>query len=206
MRIFVLTTGRSASTTFAHACSHIENYTVGHESRWGMVGKSRLDYAEQHIEIDNRLAWMLGRLDSRFGDHALYVHLLRDRDGVANSYCRRRLGRGSIIRAYSQGILYRSQTTVEDCRDYYDTVNANIRFFLKDKTQVMLFDVARAEQDFKTFWQLAGAQGDLAAGLAEWQVPHNDRDNELGDKSRLYHAYDKLKRIGKQTPEFLKNA
>lgn len=206
MRVFVLTTGRSASTTFARACTHIENFSVGHESRWGLVGKDRLDYADQHIEVDNRLAWLLGRLDERCGEEALFVHLVRDREAVAHSYCRRRLGRESIIRAYSHGILYRSQTTLQDCLDYYDTVNANIRLFLKDKTRVQLFDPAQAEQDFRIFWHSIGAQGDLIAALAEWQVIYNELGNETGEKSAPLLAYEKFKRISAQLPEFLRNA
>lgn len=212
MRVFVLTTGRSASTTFARACAHIENFTVGHESRWGLVGKDRLDYADQHIEVDNRLAWLLGRLDERYGDEvhfgeeALYVHLVRDREAVAQSYCRRRLGRKSIIRAYSHGILYRSQTSLEDCLDYYDTVNANIRLFLKDKTRVQMFDPAQAEQEFRIFWDSIGAQGYLFAALAEWQVIYNELGIETGEMSTPLLAYRKLKRISAQLPEFLRNA
>jgi len=206
MRVFVLTTGRSASTTFARACAHIENYTVGHESRWGLLGEARLAYADQHIEVDNRLTWLLGLLDARFADDAFYVHLVRDRDAVARSYCGRRLGRGSIIRAYSQGILYRSQTTIDDCLDYWDTVNANITLFLKDKTRVLTFELPQAVDSFTNFWDRIGAQGDLDAALAEWQLPYNDRLNELQDQTTIRGALRKLKRLTSQLPEFLKNA
>lgn len=206
MRVFVLTTGRSASTTFARACAHIDNYSVGHQSRWGKVGDGRLTYADHHIEVDNRMAWLLGRLDARYGNEAFYVHLVRDREAVAQSYCRRRLGRGSIIRAYSQGVLYRQDTTLEDCRDYYDTVNANIRLFLKDKTGVLTFDIARAGEDFAVFWDRIGARGDLAAARAEWQLTYNDRRSELAEQDTLRYPLQKLKRIATQLPEFLKNA
>jgi hypothetical protein len=206
MRVFVLTTGRSASTTFARACAHIDNYSVGHESRWGLLGETRLDYADQHIEVDNRLVWLLGRLDSQFGDEAFYVHLIRDRDAVARSYCGRRLGRGSIIRAYSHGILYRSQTTIEDCLDYYDTVNANIKLFLKDKTRVLNFDVSQAGDDFTIFCDRIGAKGDLSAALEEWRLTHNDLRDELNNRNGVGQTLRKLKRITVQLPEFLKNA
>lgn len=206
MRVFVLTTGRSGSTTFARACAHSENFSVGHESRWQLLGPARLDYADQHIEIDNRLCWLLGRLDARFGDDAFYVHLWRDRQAVAESYCRRRFGRGSIIRAYSQGILYRSQTDLADCLDYCDTVNANIRHFLRDKTRALTVDLAQAEADFVRFWEAIGARGDLEAALQEWQTLYNAQHTELGDKHRFWHAYEKMKRVGRQLPEFLRNA
>jgi hypothetical protein len=205
MRVFVLTTGRSASTTFAQACTHITNYSTGHESRWGLLGVSRLAYDDQHIEVDNRLSWLLGRLEEMYGDEAYYVHLVRDRQAVAQSYFRRRLGRESIIRAYSHGILYRSQTALEDCGDYYDTVNANIRLFLKDKTRVLLFDPDRAEQDFKKFWEQINAEGDLASALAEWRMAYNEFGSNTAGKRFALQVYEKLKRIMSQLPEFLRN-
>ena len=78
MNVFVLTTGRSGSVTFAEACRHITNYTAGHETRVGLVGDDRLAYPGDHIEVDDRLAWLLGRLEDAYGDAAFYVHLRRD--------------------------------------------------------------------------------------------------------------------------------
>jgi hypothetical protein len=206
MRVFVLTTGRSGSTTFARACAHINNFTVGHESRWGLIGIDRFRYAEQHIEVDNRLAWLLGRIEEYFGAEPFYVHLIRDRTGVAQSYFQRRLGRNSIIRAYSYGILYRDQATLDDCLDYYETINANIRFFLQNKPNKLEFDLAQSEHDFRLFWEAIGAQGDLQAGLDEWKMPYNKLGTELGRKSSVLKGYEKIKRIAGQLPDFLKNA
>ncbi len=44
MNVFVLTTGRSGSLTFAEACRHISNYSSGHETRVGLIGAERLAY------------------------------------------------------------------------------------------------------------------------------------------------------------------
>ena len=39
-----------------------------------------LAYTKGHIEVDNRLSWMLGRLDKVYADDlAIYVHLKRNR-------------------------------------------------------------------------------------------------------------------------------
>ena len=65
MNVFVLTTGRSGSLTFAEACRHITNFSCGHETRVGLIGAERLAYPDQHIEVDNRLAWFTGRLERR---------------------------------------------------------------------------------------------------------------------------------------------
>ena len=206
MRIFILTTGRSGSTTFARACSHIENFTVGHESRWGLIGIDRLQYPDHHIEVDNRLAWLLGRLDSQFGNDPFYIHLVRDRTAVAQSYFSRRLGRKSIIRAYVYGILYRDRVSLDDCLDYSDTVNENIHLFLKDKTNKMTFYLADPTRDFQKFWNLIGAEGNLTLALEEWQIPYNKMGEEKANKNPVLLGYEKLKRITTQIPDFLKNA
>jgi hypothetical protein len=87
VRIFVLTTGRSGSLTFAKACGHASNFTAAHESRIDLID-GRLDYPDQHIEVDNRLAWMLGPLHAAHPD-ARYVHLTRDAATTARSFARR---------------------------------------------------------------------------------------------------------------------
>lgn len=85
----MLNTGRCGSMTFVHACSHIDNYTSGHESRAGHHGDARLEYPDNHIEADNRLSWMLGSLDRKFGTDAFYLHLWRDPESVAQSFAKR---------------------------------------------------------------------------------------------------------------------
>ena len=82
MNIFVLSTGRCGSMTLDKFCKHITNYTSAHESRNNLDFK----YPPNHIEIDNRLSWFLGRLDKIYGDDAFYVHLKRDDLKVAKSY------------------------------------------------------------------------------------------------------------------------
>jgi hypothetical protein len=90
--VFVLTTGRSGSLTFTRACERITNYTAGHETRSGLLGRERLAYPDRHIEVDNRLAWMLGRLEDAHGDRAFYVHLRRDEEATAESHVGREAG------------------------------------------------------------------------------------------------------------------
>ena len=103
MRVFVLCTGRCGSVTFATACNHITNFTSGNETTWGHVGLNHLAYAQNHIEVDNRLSWMLGSLEQQFAEDTFFVHLTRNPELVALSHARR-WGRG-IIRGYSEGIL-----------------------------------------------------------------------------------------------------
>ncbi len=175
MNVFVLNTGRCGSTTFIAACRHITNYTAGHESRIQLLGEERLAYPPNHIEADNRLSWLLGRLDDTYGDDAWYVHLTRNRDEVAASFARR--ADYGIMKAYREGILLRAepagQNALAVAYDYIDTVETNIAAFLKDKTHQMTFRLENAASDFRHFWRSIAASGDPDAALAEWTVCHN---------------------------------
>jgi len=174
--VFVLCTGRCGSVTFSRACSHIVNFTSGHETRTKLLGAERLAYPAHHIEADNRLSWFLGRLDQEWGKDAFYVHLTRDRDETAQSYAKRSDLPGSIAGAYRSAILMNAQgqDILDVSRDYVDTVNANIASFLKDKPNTIHFHLENAKEDFAKFWRWIGAEGNLAAALAEWDVRHNE--------------------------------
>lgn len=174
MNVFILNSGRCGSTTFIAACRHIANYTSGHESRLHSIGEARMAYPDRHIEADNRLSWMLGRLERRYGGEAFYVHLARDRDAAADSFARR-AGFG-IMKAWREGVLLDGEPGLSArdlALDYLDCVEANIAAFLKDKPRVMAFRLERAREDFPVFWERIGARGDLAAALAEWDTRHN---------------------------------
>ena len=174
MNVFVLNTGRCGSTTFIKACAHITNFSAGHETRSHLLGAEHMAYPEGHIEADNRLTWFLGRLDESFGDKAYYVHLTRDDRTTAESFTKR-FDRG-IIKAYRDAMLLHyadDREPMEVALDYCNTVNSNIRQYLKDKSQRMDFHLESAEEDFRKFWNWIGAEGDLDAALAEWRVPHN---------------------------------
>jgi len=174
MNVFVLSTGRCGTMTFSKACRHITNFTSGHESRLPLIGTERLAYPDNHIEIDNRLSWYLGRLHQLYGDTAFYVHLTRDTQQVAASYARR--SEFGIMQAYREGILLGGQSAQSHLQlalDYIDTVNANIRLFLQDKHHTLQFRLETARQDFATFWGRIGAEGEYANALAEWDIQYN---------------------------------
>ncbi len=175
--IFVLCTGRCGSTTLATACGHFTNYTAGHETLTHLTGRPRFQVPERHIEVDNRLSWLLGRLDRRWGDRAAYVHLTRDPAEVAESF-RKRANQG-ILRAYRRDILARSEIftpkkrTLAFCRDYVDTVTENIRLFLRDKSHVMDMKLETIEADLDRFIDWIGAEGDLDAARATIKLRYN---------------------------------
>ena len=174
MNVFILNTGRCGSTTFIKACQHIDNYSAAHESRSTLISEQRLAYPENHIEADNRLSWILVRLDGIYGDKAFYVHLSRERNSTAESFAKR--NDFGIMKAYREGILMQEQendSALELAHDYIETIESNIALFLKDKTHTLAFSLENAEEDFGHFWQSINAKGDLDAALAEWKTSYN---------------------------------
>jgi hypothetical protein len=201
MRVFVLTTGRSGSVTFARACGHITNLTSAHESRAAAHGEARLDYPDDHVEVDNRLSWFLGPLAERFPE-ARYVHLVRDEDATARSFLDRwrvhpppprpkdpeqrarwqarvQHPRASLVSAFGNGLLLRQRAWPEEqraevARFMVETIHANIRTFLQHRPHLTV-RLEEASSDFAEFWRWVGAEGDLEAALGEWRVRHNAR-------------------------------
>lgn len=177
--VFILCTGRCGSTSFARAAAHAAPWTAGHETRSHLLGLDRLAYPPLHIEADNRLSWMLGRLEDSFGPDAAYVHLTRDPEAVAHSYARR-VDYG-IMHAYYHGIVFPAPGVGDDqrpvlphARDMVATITANIQAFLRGKPHVMRLQLERIEDDFPAFWDWIGAEGRLDLALQEWSTRHNE--------------------------------
>lgn len=176
MRAFVLTTGRSGSTTFARGCAHLTNYSSAHESRTALV-HDRLNYPDRHIEADNRLAWFLGTLDRLYGDDPVYVHLTRDPEETAVSYAARFTASASIVKAFGYGVLRTDgdYDPLEVSRLVVATVNNNIALFLRDKTKVVHVSLPDLRPGFDEMCERLGAEGDMDAAYAELQRRHNKR-------------------------------
>ena len=175
MNVFILCTGRCGSLTFVKACQHIRNFSAAHESRMACVGPDRLRYPDNHIEADNRLTWLLGRLDQEYGDDAFYVHLKRDSSAVAESFKNRY--RSGIIHAYWEAIHSAPAKADPEtvCRDYVETVRANIELFLRDKPRKMEFCIEDAGEQFPRFCDAIGAICDLSEAVAEFGIHYNAR-------------------------------
>jgi hypothetical protein len=142
-----------------------------------LFGNERLEYPIDHIEIDNRLSWFLGKLDAKYKDQAFYVHLKRDTYQTAQSFLKR--WDYGIIGAYSRQIIMGQMRSnpfpnpLDVCIDYCETVNSNISLFLKDKTKKMNFDIENAKSDFEIFWGVIKAKGDYSKSMAEFQFLYN---------------------------------
>ena len=197
MNVFVLCTGRCGSTTFTRAASHMTNYTAGHEVRVARLGSDRFAYPPNHIEVDNRLAWMLGRLEQSFGKDAFYVHLKRRPEAVARSFDKRWGVKFGIISAYRNGILFGAEGAepYDVCVDMIETIDGNISTFLADKPRKMDFQMESAERDWEIFWNAIGAEGDFEASLADWRKPLNVTPPK---RSLSERAIGKAKRISQK--------
>ena len=168
MRVFVLCTGRCGSVTLAEALSTATNYDVGHETRWGQVLPHRIDYPDDHIEIDNRFAWLLGPLGERYPD-ALYVHLKRSPLKVARSFNRR--WANATMKGYRA--LFSLGEGMPTAVDYVEVVNGNIKHFLRGKESIELN--LGNEEEFRALWSRVGAEGDLDQALQVWGRVHNSQ-------------------------------
>lgn len=174
MNVFVLCTGRCGSVTFAKACSHITNYTTGHETRRNYIFRHRVNYPEDHIEIDSRLAFNLGRLEERYGQSAFYAHLTRNKNEVARSYLRKLEEKGQgTCRAWYEIIGRPAPRDVWITPyDMVDAMEANIKAFLRDKRH-MNIRIEEAAIRFPAFLDAIGAEGNCGAALAEFDTHHN---------------------------------
>ncbi|MEL4455027.1 hypothetical protein [Lutimonas vermicola] len=208
MNIFVLSTGRTASTTFSKACSHIENYSFGHESLRDKISHERLNYPDNHIEVDNRLSFFLGSLDQKYGNSAFYVHLLRNSSETASSFNKRWQNKHSIIKAYAYAINFlqienlTKREKLNVCKDYVNITNANIGLFLKDKSKVLEINVSTIKEDFEFFWNSIGAKGDINKALDEFNVKYNpslstENENVVLNKNKISRRNSNLNSIFK---------
>lgn len=182
--IFVFCTGRSGSYTFTKACNYITNYTAGHETRSSHLGNSRFQYPAYHIESDNRLSWFLGKMENEFNsENTLFIHLIRNKEDTVKSYNRRWDKHNSIIKSFSEGILkiplakVKKADRLQICNDYYETVNANIRYFLHEKPHQMTIHFEEIQDAFVKFWTKIDAKGDLNSAINELKTKHNKSKN-----------------------------
>jgi hypothetical protein len=158
---------------FANACSRFRNYSAAHESRVSQLGPGRFDYPVYHIEVDNRLSWLLGRLHERHGDDVAYLHLRRDPEMVARSYNQRWHNPSGIASAYASGIVLAKELGLDVIRDLIDTVDSNIRLFLSCRPHAMTIDIDEVGGRFPEFVEWVGADCDIADCMSVFEQRHN---------------------------------
>jgi len=143
------------------------------------LGDDRFNYPDHHIEADNRLSWFPGAMERKFGNDAIYVHLIRNKEETVRSYNRRWIRNGSLIRAYCEGIHQIALHKLDRARrlevvsDFYDQVNENIDQFLEGKEKKMTIQIENVAEQFPQFWKLIGAEGDLERAQTEFAHKYN---------------------------------
>ena len=108
------------------------------------------------------------------------MHLSRNKDDVTASFSKR-IGFG-ILKAYEQGVLMHEQHLLpahDIAEDYIETVESNIKLFLKGKTNKIEISLETIKTDFTKFWDKIGAEGNLEKALKEWDMNYNASDAEL---------------------------
>ena len=148
------------------------NFGAGHETRSHKIGCDRLAYPHNHIEVDNRLMYFLGRLEARY-EASLYVHLKRDIEATARSF-QKRLGQNRcIISAYDKTIIQNNKNESFDlCVDYVCNANANIEAYLKGKKHIE-FQLDSPNEGVENLWEFIGAEGDIGSAKEEFNTKWN---------------------------------
>ena len=174
MNVFVLGTGRCGTSTFHAACTHIDNYTLGHETR-NRNWRDRLTYPDNHIEIDHRLSFFLGTLGKQYPD-AFYVHLLRNPEAVAKSWSQRTGTDFGLMTNWPKAAFFRPKdiTPLDAARLMVESVNDNIESFLHDKPSTTIW-IEDPHEGFDEFWNTIRATGDRHSAQQALSYKYNAR-------------------------------
>ena len=171
MRVFVTGTGRCGTTTFSKACSHITNFTSGHETHWnpGFDNSKVHEFPDNHIEVDPHLFWHLGSLMWKYPD-AYWVHLVRARESCIDS-----LMKTSGIHTWMK-LAYVGNTDLRQaCGDYYDSTNKMIGDLFETVDFRRTMHLENLVEEWDDFWEWIGAEGDYGPAVAELSIKHNAR-------------------------------
>lgn len=207
--IFVLSVGRTASTTFARACGHAENFTASHESRSRLLLPERLNYPANHIEVDNRLSSYLPLLGQAYSEDTGYVFLKRDQSKSAASYTQRWNLSISVVRAHATATLMSPGPKTPEERlaiseDYIQLTTRKIEDFLSRQPRTVVVDLDTLTEDFSRFWADFGLQGSLEGALDELKIHHN-QNSFRSPSARANRAISKSRRLVSSLPAFVRD-
>jgi hypothetical protein len=150
MNIFLLSPGRTATTTLSEAFSNVPGFTSDHESKVQELGDARVNYPDFHFECDNRLTWFMTRLTKKYSDTGVLVVVKRNELEIAKSY-NKRWYKINIMKSYSQGIHLRpfSKNDLEVCKDYVQYVYEELDFYSKMWKTVIVLDLGSPDEGVK---------------------------------------------------------
>jgi hypothetical protein len=171
MNIFVTGTGRCGTTTFSKACSHIKNYTSGHETKAGIINRK---YPNNHIEVDPRLFWNINKFFDLNNSLDYYiVHLIREPKSCINSIASRKSTKNLWIPFTYQKKNPSKEEIFLASENYYYFVNSTISKVFENCSNYQLFKLENAEEDWYNFWNNIQAKGDYEKALKEFKIKYN---------------------------------
>lgn len=176
MRIFVTGTGRCGTVTFSKACSHIENFSSGHETystKLFELDKSLI--TDNRIEVDPHFSQFLPLITKLYPD-ARWVHLIREKEPCVKSLSKT-TGLGYYIKFASMSKSENDREVVANV--FYDMVNDNIAKWIKDM-DYRIMHLERLHEEWSGFWNWIGAKGNLNDSLAELSIKHNSSKKKYG--------------------------
>lgn len=184
MNVFLISPGRTATTTLAEALKNLSGFTSEHESRCSYLGDERINFPENHIECDNRLTWFLPRLTKKYGANSILIKVVRDKTAIAKSY-NKRWSRIKIMKAYSQGILMRglAENNLDVCVDYVNNVYEQIDYFSKDWKHVITLDLNSPDEGLNELFKLLNVDGSKAV-----EYFHNNQLNKNESSFKAKYA------------------
>lgn len=174
--VFVLSTGRAGSVTFANACQWITNFTTAHESKISDVSGDRIRYPDKHIEVDHRLSFFKGLIHANYDPASTYwVYLKRNHLAVEYSWVRRTHIKGSMINTWPHAAFFRPDTsnTLLMAQHYVRSTMADLQFFIDNVRHGSVINIEDPRDDFLDFWDAIGAQGDKLRALATLEERYN---------------------------------
>lgn len=194
MRVFVLTPGRTGSTTLFKAFSHSTSFSVGQQTNWGKLGPARLEYPDQHIESDARNIFFMDALADLYKpEETHWIVMHRRLEDVSESYAKRRSHFG-IIHNFGVGIVGLKTFASDD--DWLQAAELFVRNsyiqiekFIHERPNVHHIDLSEPIPAFSQIWGELQAGEGLELGCKEWNSKHNPSVNMSIGGRKYFHRF-----------------
>jgi len=192
VRVFVVSTPRSGTSTFYQACRYITNYTTSHERKMP-VGKRNAaimperksvecnNFRDNHIYVDHTLYPIMATLIEQYED-SLWVHLIRKKKDCVKSLTDQ-LPK-ELVRI--EKLYFWQYTPKETAEAYWLHTNKNISRILRGEDYLQI-PMEWAQDCWEFFWKTIGAEGDFEASKSVWDRKYNS--GEKRGLNRYLEAY-----------------
>lgn len=177
MRVFVVGTGRSGTSTAYHALQHVAKHTVGHESRAGIL--LHHEYPENHIEVSSQLIPEIVQLALQY-PNAKWIWLKRGKSATVRSIATQC---PDAMAAYGfqwfQVVVKkeeprRSEQLLQIAELYYDAMYSLLSSLLP--TDAYCLHIETIKDQWEACWKYHAWEGDFQASLSAWNRHYNAHD------------------------------